>query len=131
MSDTHKQAKQTYAAQPRVAGVLSLTNTQTGRTLLVSSMNLGAARNRLEFELRHGSHQCADLQQDVNTLGWDFFVFRTLEQLSESDDVALPLERRLEEAESRYAGDPPPAPRYEHPSGMRIPPAQRPRAGGS
>ena len=127
MSDARRQAKQAYASQPRTAGVLSLTNTGTGRTLLVSSLDLRAARNRIEFELQHGSHQCIDLQRDVDTLGWDHFAFLTLEQLSEASDDARQLERRLEEVEARYAQAADPAERYENPSGMRIPPARRHR----
>ena len=130
MSDVRKQAKRAYAAQPRIAGVFALTNTLTGRTLLVSSLNLAAARNRVEFDLQRGAHRCADLQRDVDTLGWQHFEFRTLEELSETDD-ASPLERRLEEVETRYAPDGEPSDRYENPSGMRVPPARRPRAAGA
>jgi hypothetical protein len=131
MSDVRRQAKQAFTSQPRVAGVFALTNTQTGRTLVVSSLNLTAASNRVEFELQHGSHGCADLQRDLDALGWEHFAFRTLAQLGKADDDPRPLERRLEEAEARYAPPADPAERYENPSGMRIPPARHPRVAGT
>jgi hypothetical protein len=131
MPDARKHAKQAYASQPRVAGVFALTNTQTGRALIVSSLNLAAARNRLAFELQHGSHGCRDLQHDVDALGWEQFAFETLEELTEASDDAPPLERRLEEAEARAASDADPSRRYENPSGVRIPPARRPRVPGA
>ena len=130
MLDARRETKQAYLAQPRIAGVFALTNTRTGRTLLVSSINLKAARNRMEFELRQGAHACADLQRDVVALGWDHFAFRTLVELDEASDDTRSLEQRLEEAEARFASEASAEGRYENPSGMRVPPARRPRVDG-
>ena len=54
MSDGRRQAKQAYVAQPRIAGIFALTNTRTGRALLVSSINLKAARNRVNMNCSKG-----------------------------------------------------------------------------
>lgn len=101
-----KALKREYKETPRPMGVFQVRNTNSGRVLVDSSVNLPAIFNRLRTQLRMAA--ClnhAELQKDWSELGEDVFVFEVLEELEPSeapgydptDDLDAMLELWLEE----------------------------------
>ncbi len=73
-----------YKQTNRRAGVYAVRNKESGRLLLGSSRNLHGPLNRHLMELKIGSHRCAELQADWNSLGAEAFEFEVLAKLEVS-----------------------------------------------
>ena len=80
-----------YEERPREAGVYSLRNRVTGRTLIASSVDLAAVRNRLNFGQSTNSTGVLDrrLVADAQRHGMDSFELDVLDVL-EFDPAADP-----------------------------------------
>jgi len=88
-----------YDQQHRVAGIYRITNQETGRFLLGSSVDVRARLNRHRAELSMGSERNPELQADWNALGAERFTFEVLETVEGSlrrpfqvTDALAPLE---------------------------------------
>jgi hypothetical protein len=80
---TRKELKTHYRENPPEAGVYSITNTATGRTLLGSSTNLPSVSNKLEFAKTTNLPGAMDqrLRKDIATHGIRALTFDILEVL--------------------------------------------------
>lgn len=76
--EERKRLIELYKQTRKTAGVYGIRNTETGRLLLGSGLNLHGPLQRHRSELTWGSHRCRALQQDWNRLGQDTFVFEVL-----------------------------------------------------
>src|SRR3954454_11379060 len=92
-----------YDERPRDAGVYALRNTVSGRTLIASSVDLAAVRNRLEFGKATNSTGVLDrrLVADARAHGMRSFELEVLDVLKPGpslDDAQLAAEvKALEE----------------------------------
>ena len=102
MDTSRRTLRQAYKLEERPAGIFRITNTLTGKVLLGSSMNLDGPLNRLEFELKYGSHRNHALQRDFDLYGRESFLFEIVEIVEPSADPDFDAERALEALELRY-----------------------------
>jgi hypothetical protein len=81
-------AERTETGAPLDPGVYAITNTETGRVLIGSTMNLMAVGNSLKLARSHGITGVLDprLLADWARFGADAFTFRVLDRLA--PDVA-------------------------------------------
>ena len=95
---TDKQTlKRQYLETKIRAGVYSIRNQITGRTLVAGSTNVQGTLNRHRFELRFGQHRNVMLAQDWAKHGETSFVFEVLDIVKPSEDPAFEATRELEE----------------------------------
>jgi hypothetical protein len=80
-----KALVRTYKDTPRPAGVFRVRNTNSGKSLVGSTVDLPAMLTRLRFQLELGSHPDRELQGDWNTLGAEAFAFEELDRLEPKD----------------------------------------------
>ncbi|HCV42962.1 MAG TPA: LuxR family transcriptional regulator [Bacteroidetes bacterium] len=78
--------KREYKERPKPAGVFQVKNTENGKVLLGSSLNLEGPLNSHKFMLQIGRHRNAALQKEWNTFGPEKFVFEVLEVVKVKDD---------------------------------------------
>ena len=83
--DRRAELKQAYKDNPPIGGVFQIKNTQTGKFLIDSGVNLAGKINSYRFQLKVGSHRNKALQQDWNTCGAEAFSFDILEELERKD----------------------------------------------
>jgi hypothetical protein len=83
--EERKEAIKKFKERNPILGVFAVRCTTTGRLWVGSSRNLDAAKNRIWFCLRHGSHSGKSLQEEWNTHGEPAFRYEVLEKLP--DDV--------------------------------------------
>ena len=84
-SSSRKDAVREYKERTPRRGVYAIRCQATSRVWVGASTNLGAARNRAWFTLRHGLHQEAALQAEWRTHGEAAFQYDVLDTLE--DDV--------------------------------------------
>lgn len=89
MSVDRKALTREYKQKPRPAGVFSVRNTASGRTLVGATADLPGMLNRQRFQLEMGSHADKELQADWNALGEAAFRFEVLDELTLPDDPAF------------------------------------------
>ena len=70
-----------YKQRVQVGGIYAVTNTQTGKSLVLASADIGGIRKRYEFSVMMGGCFHPKLQQDVNQFGSNAFTFAVLEEL--------------------------------------------------
>jgi hypothetical protein len=70
-----------YKQRTQIGGIYAVTNTQTGRHLVLASADIGGIRKRYEFASMMGGCFHPKLQQDVNRYGSGAFTFAVLEEL--------------------------------------------------
>lgn len=72
-----------YKARPVTGGVFKIRNTQNGRYLLASGIDIKGDRNRFNFSVATGSCVHMKLQKDWNTFGPKAFAedLKMLEQM--------------------------------------------------
>ena len=73
-----------YKARPVTGGVFKIRNTQNGRYLLASGIDIKGDRNRFNFSVATGSCVHMKLQKDWNTFGPKAFVFEVLDELEKT-----------------------------------------------
>lgn len=124
-----KALKREYLQRGKPAGIFRITNRATGRSLLGSGLDVAAALNRSEFELRLGNHTNAALQADFASLGREGFDFEIVEGIEDAGDRQK-LEAELERLERRYEPVLGPTTSYNEPGSFRVPPRRKQRASG-
>ena len=70
-----------YKTRAQIGGVYAVTNTQSGKSLVLASADIGGIRKRYEFSALTGGCFHPKLQQDANRLGSGAFSFAVLEEL--------------------------------------------------
>ena len=100
-----KDLIEAYKQRAQVGGIYAVTNTQTGKSLVLASADIGGIRKRYEFAEATGGCFHPKLQQDVNKFGSGAFAFSVLEELEKKstqtdrefmDDLNVLLAPRLE-----------------------------------
>ncbi|WP_138495578.1 GIY-YIG nuclease family protein [Paenibacillus pinistramenti] len=98
-----KQRKKDLASQYtqsfRRMGIYQIRNTDNGKILVCSAMDLDGARNRLLFTQQTNVNSMSALQQDWNRYGGACFVFEELDELKPEEEFADP------EARKKYKGE--------------------------
>lgn len=77
-----------YKETPQPAGIYRIRNTETGKSLVGSAVNLPGMLNRQRFQPEIGSHPDKELQGDWHELGPDALEFDILDQLEPRDEPA-------------------------------------------
>ena len=94
-----------YKQRAQIVGIYAVTNTQTGKSLVLASADIGGIRKRYEFAEMTGGCFHPRLQQDVNQYGSGVFTFAVLEEMEKKqtqtdrefmDDLEVLLTLRLE-----------------------------------
>ncbi|MBI1817474.1 MAG: GIY-YIG nuclease family protein [Deltaproteobacteria bacterium] len=83
-------------------GIFAVRNRTNGKILLGASLNLPGSLNRTRFQLQHGSHKIAALQQDWTTYGADGFSFEVLDELPPVEDKSHDYREDLNTLESLW-----------------------------
>lgn len=94
-SDRRRELQQAYRERPPQAGVYQVKNRVNGKVLLGSRLALDGALNSHRFQLAHGAHRNARLQQDWNAYGPEAFVFEVLETVKVKDEPGFDLDGEL------------------------------------
>lgn len=81
-----KQLKREYQQAQARMGIWQVRNLVNGRVLIGATPNLPGMINRLQFQLKMGSHQNAELQADWNESGSQNFAFEILDELTPNAD---------------------------------------------
>ena len=90
-----KDIKKEYKERKKDAGVFQVKNTENGKVLLGSSLNLEGPLSGHRFMLTIGRHRNEDLQREWNEYGPDAFVFEILEVVQVKDDPGFNLDDEL------------------------------------
>ena len=102
-----------YKQRAQIGGIYAVTNTQTGKSLVLASPDMGGIRSRYEFSAMMGGCFHPKLQQDANRFGNDVFTFAVLEEMEKkatqtdrefAEDLEVLLSMWLEkyDPEKRY-----------------------------
>ncbi len=95
-----------YKQRKQIGGVYAVTNTKTGRSLVLASAEISGIQKRYEFAEMTGGCFHPKLQKDVAQYGADVFAFSVLETLEKkdtqtdkefADDLDMLLQLRLEQ----------------------------------
>jgi hypothetical protein len=70
-----------YKQRTQIGGIYAVTNTETGKSLVLASADIGGIRKRYEFSAMMGGCFHPKLQQDANRYGSASFSFSVLEEL--------------------------------------------------
>ena len=70
-----------YKQRAQIGGIYAVTNTQTGRSLVLASAEIGGIRKRYEFAEATGGCFHPKLQEDAKTYGNGAFSFAVLEEM--------------------------------------------------
>lgn len=82
-----KTAKFEYKSSHRPMGIFSITNIETEKRFIASSLNLPGSFNRHRFQLNAGVHSSKSLQKDWNETGEESFEFEILEEIRPREDL--------------------------------------------
>lgn len=85
-SQDKKEKIAQYKARKICGGVFCITNTQTGKRLLLAERDLKGSRNRFAFSQMTGSCVHMVLQSDWKQYGPQAFTFEILEEIEKKDD---------------------------------------------
>ena len=102
-----------YKQRAQIGGIYAVTNTQTGKSLVLASADIGGIRKRYEFAEATGGCFHPKLQQDANRFGNGAFSFAVLEEMekkatqtdrefAEDLEVLLSLWQEKYDPEKRY-----------------------------
>ena len=83
-------------------GVYAIRDRVSGRVRVGSSRNVPGTLNRIQFELRLGSHPDKTLQSEWRQGGAGRFAFEVLQMLKERDDPAFDYAGELRVLEQLY-----------------------------
>ena len=95
-----------YKQRKQIGGVYAVTNTKTGRMLVLASAEISGIQKRYEFAEMTGGCFHPKLQRDAETYGNGAFTFTVLETLEKkdtqtdkefADDLDMLLQLRLEQ----------------------------------
>ncbi|MFD2328244.1 GIY-YIG nuclease family protein [Cohnella sp. GCM10020058] len=82
-----KQLAETYTQSFRVMGVYQIRNTENGKVLVRSSMDLDGARNRFEFMKQMNNHILPELKADWDRYGGKIFEFSELDRIKPKEET--------------------------------------------
>ncbi len=99
---SRKRALQEYKSRTPARGAFAVRSRTTDRVWVGASPNLDAARNRIWFMLRSGSHRDRSLQAEWDSNGEASFGFEVLETL-DPDVAPMALTDLLKERKSHWA----------------------------
>ncbi|WP_179035174.1 GIY-YIG nuclease family protein [Paenibacillus sp. URB8-2] len=82
-----KELASAYAHSFRPMGVYQIRNVKNGKVLVLGSMDLTGARNRLAFMQQSNLNSIHELQKDWKAYGGDSFVFEELDQIKPREET--------------------------------------------
>jgi hypothetical protein len=103
-ADRRALARQARDAFPPM-GVYAIRDRVSGEVRVGSSRNVNGALNRIQFELRLGSHPDKALQAGWNSGGVERFSFEVIELLKQHEDPAFDHAAELRALEQLYRED--------------------------
>ena len=74
-----------YKQRTQIGGIYAVTNTHTGKALVLASADLRGIQKRYEFAEMTGGCFHPKLMKDAQTYGNDAFTFSVLEELKRKD----------------------------------------------
>jgi hypothetical protein len=83
-------------------GVYAIRDSATGKMRVGASRNVHGTLNRVQFELRQGSHRDSALQSEWNCGGAQRFSFEVLELVKERDEPAFDYAAELQALHELY-----------------------------
>ncbi len=94
----NKQGREDYKQQDDRAGIYRVYNTETGMQWIDSSADVQGALNRMQFELKLGSHRRHALQADFKASAGKALQFEILERICKKADPSWNLQEALDQA---------------------------------
>ncbi|MFD1773722.1 GIY-YIG nuclease family protein [Paenibacillus rhizophilus] len=82
-----KELASAYAQSFRPMGVYQIRNVKNGKILVLGSMDLTGAGNRLAFMQQSNLNSIHELQKDWKECGGDSFVFEELDQIKPREET--------------------------------------------
>jgi hypothetical protein len=92
---SRKDLNREYTERKKPAGIFQVKNTENGKVLLGSSLNLEGPLNGHKFMLKTGGHYNKELQREWYQYGSDKFIFEILEVVKVSDNPNFNLSDEL------------------------------------
>lgn len=84
-----KEIIKRYKERTVTGGVFKITNTQNGKYLLSSDIDLKSSRNRFDFSVSTGSCVHMKLQKDWDIFGAKSFIFEVLDELEKEPEQGI------------------------------------------
>lgn len=81
-----KELASSYAQSFRPMGVYQIRNVRNGKILVLGSMDLPGARNRLAFMQQTKLNSIMELREDWSAFGGESFVFEELDQIKPREE---------------------------------------------
>ena len=95
-TERRKRLRTAYKDQTRDMGLYAIRNTVSGRLFVGASVDVRARCIRHRMNLKFGTEDHPQLQQDWNTLGADAFAFELLERLEPLDEPGYDVREDLQ-----------------------------------
>ena len=83
-----KELKKQYKQTIQPMGVYQVKNLSNGKIFIGTAKNLPGKLNSVKFQLEHGSHPNAELQEDFNEFGEQNFSFEVIDILEPKEDIS-------------------------------------------
>lgn len=99
---TNKEMKEEYKFYKSKKGVYKIENKKNGKVLIGSSNDLVAIWNRNKAQLRFGSHQNEELQNDWKQFGEESFEYEILAEIKEKEDEKIDYKKEIKELEELF-----------------------------
>jgi len=80
------EIRKNYKRTLNIMGVYQVKNLVNGKIFIGSSKNIPARLNRHKFELKFGSENITELQNDYNKFGEEKFLYEILDELKPKED---------------------------------------------
>lgn len=84
-----KQMVANYNERTIIGGIYSITNTATGKIILLCDTDLNNAKNRFDFSQKTSTHPHKKLQDDFKKYGVNGFTFTVLEELKKKGEQTM------------------------------------------
>lgn len=85
--NTKSEIRNNYKRALTTMGVYQVRNLVNGKIFVGSNKNIPARINRHKFELKYGSENITELQEDYNKYGEDKFVYEIIDELKPKEDT--------------------------------------------
>jgi hypothetical protein len=97
-----RELKRQYKQTAQPMGIYQIRNQVNGKIFIGSSKNLSAVFNREEFQLKHGSHPCKELQQDFRSFSSEQFSYEVLDTLEPKTETGYDNTQELKILEEMW-----------------------------
>jgi hypothetical protein len=87
--ETRKALKKRYEERKIMGGVYLIKNVENGRSLLESTIDIRASKNRFDFSKKNGICAAAKIRKDWSDSGSGSFIFEELETLTKKDSQTM------------------------------------------